>query len=118
MFYFTGLIDKLQLCIFSCDLAKIANISFQNVVVIYECPTLALSLKTNKHIPLTSKVLGSNGESEGRSILGFCSGAGFGAAGMQGYGGPSLGWATGEGDFLMEDSLLGAIPNVLDSQKP
>lgn len=67
--------------------------------------------------PLTSKVLGSNGESDGRSILGFCSGAGFGAAGAagrQGKGGPSLGWATSEGDFLMEGSLL-AIPDAVDN---
>lgn len=33
---------------------------------------------------LTSKVLGSNGESEGRSILGFCSGIGLEAAGEVG----------------------------------
>lgn len=68
--------------------------------------------------PLTSKVLGSNGESEGRSILGFCSGAGLGAAGVagrQGNGGPSLGWAPGDGVFLMEGSLLGAIPDVKSS---
>lgn len=32
---------------------------------------------------------------------------------MQGYGGPSLGWVTDEGDFLMEGSLFGAIPDVL-----
>lgn len=64
--------------------------------------------------PLTSKVLGSKGESEGRSILGFCSGFGVaGAEGMQGYGGPSLGWVTDEGDFLMEGSLFGDIPDVL-----
>lgn len=63
--------------------------------------------------PLTSIVLGSNGKSEGRSILGFCSEAGFGAggaAGKLGYGGPSLGWFVSEGDFLMEGSFLGAIP--------
>lgn len=60
-------------------------------------------------------MLGSNGVSEGRSILGFCSGGGFGAAGRLGKGGPSLGWAPGDGDFLMDDSLLGAIPDVQDS---
>lgn len=65
-------------------------------------------------------VLGSNGESEGRSILGLCSGADLGWAGLaegrQGKGGPSLGcWATGDGDFLMDGSLLGAIAGVRNS---
>lgn len=54
------------------------------IVFIYECPTLALSQNYTAVAPLTSKVLGSNGESEGRSIRGFCSGAGFGAAGAAG----------------------------------
>lgn len=63
-------------------------------------------------ISLTSKVLGSNGKSEGRSILGFSSGSGLGLDGVaarQGNGGPSLGWASAEGDFLIEGSFLGAI---------
>lgn len=58
-------------------------------------------------------MLGSKGESEGRSIRGFNSGAGFGDVGVvvvgQGNGGPCLGNVPPDGDFLMEGSLFGAI---------
>lgn len=50
-----------------------------SIVILMNAPHKHTSAAVN---PLTSKVLGSNGESEGRSILGFCSG--FGAAGAEG----------------------------------
>lgn len=61
---------------------------------------------------LTSNVLGSKGESEGRSIRGFNSGAGFGGEGVvvgQGNGGPCLGKVPPDGDFLIDGSRFGAI---------
>lgn len=61
---------------------------------------------------LTSSVLGSNGESEGRSSRGLSSGTGFGVAGVeaeQGKGGPSLGNVPPDGDFFIDGSLFGAI---------
>ena len=57
-------------------------------------------------------MLGSNGESDGRSILGLCSGAALGCSGLTGRlgnGGPSRGWVPGEGLFFREGSLLGAM---------
>lgn len=57
-------------------------------------------------------MLGSKGESEGRSIRGFNSGAGFGDVGVvvgQGKGGPCLGNVPPDGDFLIDGSLFGAI---------
>lgn len=61
---------------------------------------------------LTSNVLGSKGESEGRSILGLNSGAAFGGDGVvvgQGNGGPCLGNVPPDGDFLIDGSRFGAI---------
>lgn len=61
---------------------------------------------------LTSRVLGSNGESEGRSSRGLSSGTGFGGAGVeaeQGKGGPSLGNVPPDGDFFIDGSRFGAI---------
>lgn len=63
-------------------------------------------------LSLTSNVLGSKGESEGRSIRGFSSGAGFRDVGVvvgQGNGGPCLGNVPPDGDFLIDGSLFGAI---------
>lgn len=61
---------------------------------------------------LTSSVLGSNGESEGRKRRGLSSGIGFGGAGVeteQGKGGPSLGNVPPDGDFFIDGSFFGAI---------
>lgn len=61
---------------------------------------------------LTSRVLGSKGDSEGRSSRGLSSGTGFGGAGVeaeQGKGGPSLGNVPPDGDFFIDGSLFGAI---------
>lgn len=72
---------------------------------------LDLSLKVAGSL-LTSSVLGSNGESEGRNRRGFNSGTGFGGAGVeaeQGKGGPSLGNVPPDGDFFIDGSLFGAI---------
>lgn len=62
-------------------------------------------------------MLGSKGDSEGRSIRGFNSGAGFGDVGVvgQGKGGPCLGNVPPEGDFLIEGSLFGAISVPLNA---
>ncbi|CAL8250984.1 unnamed protein product [Arctogadus glacialis] len=75
------------------------------------CSSIGLHEKSWSPTP-TSKVLGSNGESDGRSILGLCSGAALGCSGLtgrQGNGGPSRGWVPGEGLFFREGSLFGAM---------
>lgn len=55
-------------------------------------------------------MLGSKGESEGRSIRGFNSGfGGEGVVAGQGNGGPCLGNVPPDGDFLIDGSRFGAI---------